>query len=673
MSKQKKDIKEKPPDNKEYFKCVKVPLQYIIKHDDSVDRINNAVIKMNKVVIHTLQFMKLYLLDYYAKNNKLPNIDKVFVNSCLKTVCCENEAGNGRPPSEKIKKQREELKKFYNKNYKKLTTDKLDYQHLNTVLDYLTIDIITMYENNIKLHYVEYLERYVNVMWKKKLMIDKIRKLKKTKKERDEGVNNLCRELRKIKDDILNTSDENYKSKAFYHKWINEIKTKIIPSKQFKKDSLYYDIQCDPQDYYPCMIHMMKEIEKQNEKINNVFPLRTEVQPKHIRLDTTTIIHLLFNGKQGKPKTFFLTKGNTVKYEDKLWKYFFRTERKCFKKPNYTFHHMIETDGVSASILLLRKDMVGKRIPISKNTNNEKYIDELDNYDVLKDKKIVAYDPNAGDLIYCVDGTDKDRTQFRYTQDTRRKECKIKKYRNIITENKQEKIKGKTIIEWETEISKFNRKTLDVKEFKKYIKKKNEVNTIIFKFYENKLYRKLKLNGYINKKKNEQRMINNFKNKFGSPENVVIIAGDWEQKKGMSYGKEPTKGKGIRTIFRRVKYNVFLADEFRTSCRCSKCGEVCETFRKCDNPKPWKDNVIIRHGAVSCKNCHTLWNRDENSSSNIFKIAYNAINGLERPKYLCRNKNKDDNKKVRNLSVVLRRHPHNQNLHEDEKPQQRNI
>lgn len=138
---------------------------------------------MNKVVIHALQFIKLYLLDYYSKNNKLLIIDKVFVNSCLKMVCCENVAGNDRPPSEKIKKQRDELKKFYNKNYKKLTADKLDYQHLNTVLDYLIIDIITMYENNIKLHYVEYLERYVNVVWKKKLMTDKIRKLKKNEKK----------------------------------------------------------------------------------------------------------------------------------------------------------------------------------------------------------------------------------------------------------------------------------------------------------------------------------------------------------------------------------------------------------------------------------------------------------------------------------------------------------
>ena len=31
-----------------------------------------------------------------------------------------------------------------------------------------------------------------------------------------------------------------------------------------------------------------------------------------------------------------------------------------------------------------------------------------------------------------------------------------------------------------------------------------------------------------------------------------------------------------------------------------------------------------------------LWNRDRNGSSNIYKIAKNAINKLERPSYLCR-------------------------------------
>ena len=118
-----------------------------------------------------------------------------------------------------------------------------------------------------------------------------------------------------------------------------------------------------------------------------------------------------------------------------------------------------------------------KRIPnIKVGSNTEQYIDELSDYTNIKNKKIVAYDPNLSDLIYCVDDDSKDTNEFRYTQDSRRKECKIKKYAKIILEFKKEKIDGKTIIEYETELSKLNRKTLLIKDFKEYIKKKSEIN-----------------------------------------------------------------------------------------------------------------------------------------------------------------------------------------------------
>jgi hypothetical protein len=59
-----------------------------------------------------------------------------------------------------------------------------------------------MYENNIKLHYVEYVERYVNVVWQKKMITNKIQKIYKTKKERDDRINKLCQDLRHIKNDL---------------------------------------------------------------------------------------------------------------------------------------------------------------------------------------------------------------------------------------------------------------------------------------------------------------------------------------------------------------------------------------------------------------------------------------------------------------------------------------
>ena len=42
------------------------------------------------------------------------------------------------------------------------------------------------------------------------------------------------------------------------------------------------------------------------------------------------------------------------------------------------------------------------------------------------------------------------------------------------------------------------------------------------------------------------------------------------------------------------------------------------------------------HGLLHCKNGCGSWNRDRNGSSNIYKIAKNVINNIDRPSYLCR-------------------------------------
>jgi len=197
---------------------------------------------------------------------------------------------------------------------------------------------------------------------------------------------------------------------------------------------------CSPFDYFACMIFMMKQIEKEEQTIYNVFPMRSEVIPKHIRLDTTTLVHLLMTKKQGN-KSDYLTKGNLKRKEDKIWEFFFRTERKFFKKKYYEFHNMIETDGVSCSLLLLRKDLVGKKLPMmKKGLSTETYIDELTDYSSLQNKKIVGIDPGKCDLIYCVDDCNKEANKFRYSQDQRRKETKKKKFSKIQLELKKEKI-----------------------------------------------------------------------------------------------------------------------------------------------------------------------------------------------------------------------------------------
>lgn len=121
---------------------------------------------------------------------------------------------------------------------------------------------------------------------------------------------------------------------------------------------------------------------------------------------------------------------------------------------------------------------------------------------------------------------------------------------------------------------------------------------------------------------------------------VIICFGDYEQRKHMKF-KEPTKGKGFRTLFRKNGFQTFMVDEFRTSCKFSKC-EVgsCEKFMVRENPKPFRSNLRLSHGLLRCKSCYNVWNRDCNGATNIYKIAFNAISKKDRPDYLRRAANK---------------------------------
>ena len=159
----------------------------------------------------------------------------------------------------------------------------------------------------------------------------------------------------------------------------------------------------------------------------------------------------------------------------------------------------------------------------------------------------------------------------------------------------------------------------------------------------------------------ESRMINNFKEIYGKPDEVLIAIGDFEQKKHMKY-RPPSIGKGIREIFRRNGYLIFLIDEFRTSIRCAACHELNEQFmyhrNKKKKPKqidielgyrqPFRKRVLSR-GLLRCTNVRNcghfrnggwvsrLWNRDVNGAKNIFYLAKLIILGEPRIPQLSRN------------------------------------
>ena len=72
--------------------------------------------------------------------------------------------------------------------------------------------------------------------------------------------------------------------------------------------------KCNPQDYLPCMIRMMKEVEKDKVMIYNVFPMRNDIIMKSIKIDITTLVHLLMTKKQGNKTDYLLEGVKVTKY-----------------------------------------------------------------------------------------------------------------------------------------------------------------------------------------------------------------------------------------------------------------------------------------------------------------------------------------------------------------------
>ena len=154
-------------------------------------------------------------------------------------------------------------------------------------------------------------------------------------------------------------------------------------------------------------------------------------------------------------------------------------------------------------------------------------------------------------------------------------------------------------------------------------------------------------------------MVNRFKDKFGDPENVVIFMGDWSPQKGMRY-KEPVKGRGMRKIFKKRGYQVYLVDEYNSSKKMLVSGVPMEKFKRVQNKEYLKElkeqgesdkpKTILVHGLLRsqptehspCQKIVTM-NRNVLGSLNIREKGLCHLNNRPIPEHLDRKKRKEYN------------------------------
>lgn len=103
----------------------------------------------------------------------------------------------------------------------------------------------------------------------------------------------IRRELFEVKNDLINNT---LNSDQKYHQWINEKRRELLPENYNR--SYYYDINGSPQKYLKYMFNINKELEKLEGKQIQFFPLRTNIYPKYIPLDTKALIDLFIKNKR---------------------------------------------------------------------------------------------------------------------------------------------------------------------------------------------------------------------------------------------------------------------------------------------------------------------------------------------------------------------------------------
>jgi len=594
------------------LKVIKTSLKSIALQPDTIITINNYCKNLNQIVIHTYQFLRLYILHKYHTKQTLPKINDEFIEHIIKTIAKGDNRGR--------KFVNEELSSFYEDQYKQtIQGEKLSYSKYGNTIGYTATSILTCLETNIKTHFTKHLRRFINIHFENDAQ---------TKEERHE----MYKQTKKVFDDIIYNTDT---SENEYKQWKDENKSFLIP--QIINKNIYYDLECTPQNYLYPMIFMTLKLEEKEKKLFQFCPLRKSLIPKYMNIDTKTLVTMLVDTKKIKiSQTELVKKINDNK--DVVWNSLFNMEKinKLMNADKYIFNHMFSTDGIGCSLVFLRSDLKDKNIPQSKNAGNNDYdyITELEDEELnhLKDYNKVAIDPGKNTLMFMID---ENGNTLKYTKMQRRIETYAKKKRQIINKTFEQN----DIKKIEEPLNQTCSMSCNYDKFINYCIVRNRINQQLNIYYEQDLFRKLRWRSHTYTQKSESILINKIRRTFGKK--IVIGFGSFQQTQQMK-NCMPTPNKSLKDLLSR-HFNLCIIDEFRTSKICCHCleGETCY-YKQRENPKPFRKGMMNVHGLLTCNKCskssHShLINRDLNGSKNILYLMKEWIHHRKRPTIFCRN------------------------------------
>ena len=586
--KKKQEFQEFRNNEKSAYKTLKIPLKTILLNRDTIQPIiNNLVFEMNDLVIHTYQFIRLYILYCFTNNNPLPELNDTFISYCIKTLGTRDNRGKKCKDTELLEK----LEEFYKTEYQPLLNhEKTNLKNTTFLLPYLATQIHTSLSNNIQEHFIQHLLRFIN----------------KTTNDITEDKQLLFQ----FKKNIIELTDIN----ELFNLWKEIHLQNIIPENV--KKSVYYDVKVRPFEYLKGMLYMNDVLEKQESKLFQPLPLRNNIIPKHIILDTACIINLFCpeKDKEGNKIKKGELLSNVKDNQNEVWSNLLNLNHRIFKNKYYQFHNQIQTDGISCCLLFIRKDLKdkkwGAKVPVLEDQDFYNIEDlSKEQLDTLKDRNIIGCDPGKRSLVYMMDNKG---NKLQYTAPQRKRESKSKCNQRILSYER----KKNGIIEKETQLSFQNSKSVNYENFKMYLVEKNKLNKETTEFYKRDTWRKMKFRQYSYGKKSIDTFLNKIKETFG--ENLLIGYGNWSRDTQMKFFM-PTMNKGLRKLIHK-RYDTITINECNTSKKCCDCNKDLEYYKDKENKKVFR--LLVCSDCVSCENKKIVFRtRDANSSINILKLT----------------------------------------------------
>ena len=578
---------------KSAYTTIKTTLKSVLhNHKEVQPVITNLVFEMNDLMIHSYQFIRLYVLKCYNDNQPLPEINEKFILYCIKTLGIRDKRGIQSKDTDLL----ETLQEFYDKEYQPLLNhEKTSLRNKPHLLPYLATQLHTSLSNNTQEHFIQHFLRFIN----------------KTTKDITENKAILF----KFKKQLLECNEE---TDTIFDDWKRTHLQNILPENI--KKSVHYDVKVKPFDYLKGMLYMNALLEKAEHKLFQPLPLRSNIIPKHIILDTACIISLFCPENAKKGELLKSVKDN--QYD--IWNNLLNLQHKTFKSKYYQFHYQIQTDGISCSLLFIRQDLKdkkwGSKVPTLQEQEFHNIEDlSIEQLDTLKNRNIVGCDPGKHSLVYMMDSQG---NKLQFTASQRKIESYGKRNERILLQEK----KRNNIIEKETHLSSKNSKSVDYEKFKVFLVEKDKLNKETTEFYKRDVWRKMKFRQYSYGKKSIDTFLNKIKETFG--ENVLIGYGNWSRNTQMKHIM-PTMNKGLRKLIHK-KYDTITINEYYTSQKC------CECYNDLKHCKEKKGKEIYR--LFQCSNCVSSKNknivfrtRDKNSAISIMKLTKEWINTQTRP------------------------------------------